>query len=152
MKLKMLNQCFLWRLLNSTDIWLMPSMNPDGFATGKEILWKRNNPLNKYSTILTESPVTETLELRKRLVIWVVWKGREGIESHFIIQCNKCFSIVKSLLVDPGHEGECGGMTGGTPGRENANQIDLNRNFPDQFRDRQVNIKQNFMLLLLWFI
>ena len=75
-------------------------------------------------------------------------QGRERFESHFIIQLDKYFSIVKSLLVDPGHEGECGGMTGGTPGRENANQIDLNRNFPDQFRDGQVNIKQNFMFLL----
>jgi len=50
------------RLLNETDIWLMPSLNPDGFAAGKE--------------------------------------------------------------------GDCDGF-----GRENANNQDLNRNFPDQFRD-----------------
>ena len=55
------------RLVNTTDIWLMPSLNPDGFAAGKE--------------------------------------------------------------------GECDGMYSGGQGRENANHKDLNRDFPDQFRD-----------------
>ena len=55
------------RLVNTTDIWLMPSLNPDGFAAG--------------------------------------------------------------------HEGECDGMYSGGAGRENANRKDLNRDFPDQFRD-----------------
>ncbi len=60
----------LLRLVNSTDIWLMPSLNPDGFAAA--------------------------------------------------------------------HEGDCIGMGSGGVGRENANRVDLNRNFPDQFRDGQV--------------
>ena len=55
------------RLVNTTDLWLMPSLNPDGFAAG--------------------------------------------------------------------HEGECEGMASGGWGRENANRKDLNRDFPDQFRD-----------------
>merc|ERR1719412_1712764 len=55
------------RLVNTTDLWLMPSLNPDGFAAG--------------------------------------------------------------------HEGECDGMYSGGAGRENANRKDLNRDFPDQFRD-----------------
>ena len=55
------------RLVNTTDLWLMPSLNPDGFAAGKE--------------------------------------------------------------------GECDGMYSGGAGRENANHKDLNRDFPDQFRD-----------------
>jgi len=55
------------KLVNTTDLWLMPSLNPDGFAAGKE--------------------------------------------------------------------GDCGGMSSGGVGRENANSKDLNRNFPDQFRD-----------------
>ena len=55
------------RLVNSTDLWLMPSLNPDGFAAGRE--------------------------------------------------------------------GDCGNMQSGGVGRENANGQDLNRNFPDQFRD-----------------
>jgi len=57
------------RLLNSTDLWLMPSLNPDGFAAGTE--------------------------------------------------------------------GDCGSMAGGGIGRHNANDKDLNRNFPDQYRDGQ---------------
>jgi len=55
------------RLVNSTDLWLMPSLNPDGFAAGKE--------------------------------------------------------------------GDCGSMASGGRGRVNANMMDLNRDFPDQFRD-----------------
>jgi len=55
------------RLLNSTDLWFMPSMNPDGFAAGVE--------------------------------------------------------------------GDCGNLQSGGAGRENAHHVDLNRNFPDQFRD-----------------
>ena len=54
-------------LVNNTDLWLMPSLNPDGFAAGKE--------------------------------------------------------------------GQCEGMGSGGAGRENANKKDLNRDFPDQFRD-----------------
>lgn len=54
-------------LLNSTDLWLMPSLNPDGFAAGLE--------------------------------------------------------------------GRCGNMHSAGVGRENARGQDLNRNFPDQFRD-----------------
>jgi len=57
------------RLLNTTDIWLMPSLNPDGFANAKE--------------------------------------------------------------------GDCGNMASAGVGRENANSQDLNRNFPDQYRDGQ---------------
>ena len=56
-----------FRLLNTTDIWLMPTLNPDGFAAGEE--------------------------------------------------------------------GDCGDMQSGGAGRENAHRQDLNRNFPDQFRD-----------------
>ena len=55
------------KLVNSTDLWLMPSLNPDGFAAGRE--------------------------------------------------------------------GDCGNMASGGVGRENANHADLNRDFPDQFRD-----------------
>ena len=55
------------KLVNTTDLWLMPSLNPDGFAAGRE--------------------------------------------------------------------GDCGSMSTGGPGRENANGKDLNRNFPDQFID-----------------
>jgi len=55
------------RLLNTTDVWLMPSLNPDGFAAGRE--------------------------------------------------------------------GDCGNLQSGGVGRENAHGADLNRNFPDQFRD-----------------
>jgi len=55
------------KLVNSTDLWLMPSLNPDGFAAGKE--------------------------------------------------------------------GDCGNMATGGMGRENGNMRDLNRDFPDQFRD-----------------
>ena len=55
------------RLLNTTDLWLMPSLNPDGFAAGEE--------------------------------------------------------------------GKCASMGYGGRGRENALGQDLNRNFPDQFRD-----------------
>jgi len=57
------------RLLNTMDIWLMPSLNPDGFEAGLE--------------------------------------------------------------------GQCDSMASGGRGRENANDKDLNRNFPDQFRDKQ---------------
>ena len=53
--------------VNSTDLWLMPSLNPDGFAAGEE--------------------------------------------------------------------GKCASMGYGGRGRENALGQDLNRNFPDQFRD-----------------
>jgi len=55
------------RLVNSTDLWLMPSLNPDGFAAGQE--------------------------------------------------------------------GDCGSMASGGRGRVNARMMDLNRDFPDQFRD-----------------
>ena len=55
------------RLLNTTDVWLMPSLNPDGFAHGRE--------------------------------------------------------------------GDCGSMASGGVGRETATGVDLNRDFPDQFRD-----------------
>jgi len=55
------------QLVNNTDLWLMPSLNPDGFAAGRE--------------------------------------------------------------------GDCGNMMSGGTGRENANMRDLNRDFPDQFRD-----------------
>lgn len=55
------------RLVNNTDLWLMPSLNPDGFAAGIE--------------------------------------------------------------------GDCIGMGRGGKGRENANRKDLNRDFPDQYRD-----------------
>ena len=55
------------KLLNSTDVWLMPSLNPDGFEAAEE--------------------------------------------------------------------GQCGQQSGGGAGRRNANDRDLNRNFPDQFRD-----------------
>ena len=54
-------------LLNTTDIHLMHSLNPDGFAAGRE--------------------------------------------------------------------GDCGNLNYGGPGRHNANNKDLNRDFPDQFRD-----------------
>ena len=66
------------RLVNTTDLWLMPSLNPDGFAAG--------------------------------------------------------------------HEGECDGMYSGGAGRENANRKDLNRDFPDQFRDghSQVGVLNQF--------
>jgi len=57
------------KLVNTTDLWLMPSLNPDGFAAGEE--------------------------------------------------------------------GDCGNMASGGRGRENANMKDLNRDFPDQFRDGQ---------------
>ena len=56
------------RLLNTTDIWLMPSLNPDGFAAAQE---------------------------------------------------GHCYRRASD----------------GGAGRSNANGIDLNRNFPDQFRD-----------------
>ena len=55
------------KLVNTTDIWLMPSLNPDGFAAAEE--------------------------------------------------------------------GHCYQVSGGGRGRANANQVDLNRNFPDQFHD-----------------
>jgi len=55
------------KLVNTTDLWLMPSLNPDGFAAGQE--------------------------------------------------------------------GDCGSMASGGRGRVNANMADLNRDFPDQFRD-----------------
>lgn len=55
------------KLLNNTDLWLMPSLNPDGFEAGEE--------------------------------------------------------------------GDCGNLQSGGIGRENARRVDLNRNFPDQFRD-----------------
>jgi len=55
------------KLLNSTDLWMMPSLNPDGFAAARE--------------------------------------------------------------------GDCGDMRSGGAGRSNANGRDLNRDFPDQFRD-----------------
>ena len=55
------------RLVNGTDLWLMPSLNPDGFEAAKE---------------------------------------------------GKCYQVA-----------------GGGRGRENANRVDLNRNFPDQFHD-----------------
>ena len=55
------------KLLNSTDLWLMPALNIDGFEMARE--------------------------------------------------------------------GECGNMYSNGVGRENANMKDLNRNFPDQFRD-----------------
>merc|ERR550519_2472518 len=54
-------------LVNNTDLWLMPSLNPDGFAAGIE--------------------------------------------------------------------GQCDGMGNGGKGRANANMKDLNRDFPDQYRD-----------------
>ena len=72
-KIVIKSHILLPRLVNSTDIWLMPSLNPDGFAAA--------------------------------------------------------------------HEGDCIGMSSGGVGRENANQVDLNRNFPDQFRDGQVILK-----------
>jgi carboxypeptidase D len=56
------------KLLNSTDIWLMPSLNPDGFEAASE--------------------------------------------------------------------GHCYQTDDGGTGRPNANKVDLNRNFPDQFHDR----------------
>ena len=34
-------------------------------------------------------------------------------------------------------EGDCGNMASAGVGRENANSQDLNRNFPDQYRDGQ---------------
>ena len=61
------------QLLNSTDIWLMPSMNPDGFETAKE---GACDPM--YAPLWQQQAPT---------------------------------------------------------GRENAHNQDLNRNFPDQFRD-----------------
>ena len=57
----------LTKLVNTTDIWLMPSLNPDGFAAAEE--------------------------------------------------------------------GHCYQVSGGGRGRANANNKDLNRNFPDQFHD-----------------
>lgn len=56
------------RLVNNTDIWLMPSLNPDGFAAAEE--------------------------------------------------------------------GHCYQVYDGGRGRPNANKVDLNRNFPDQFHDK----------------
>ena len=63
------------RLLNTTDIWLMPSLNPDGFAAAQE---------------------------------------------------GHCYRRASN---------------GGT-GRSNANGVDLNRNFPDQFRDDEQSLMQ----------
>lgn len=63
------------RLLNTTDIWLMPSLNPDGFAAAQE---------------------------------------------------GHCYRRASN---------------GGT-GRSNANGVDLNRNFPDQFRDDEQSLAQ----------
>ena len=61
------------RLLNTTDIWLMPSLNPDGFAAAQE---------------------------------------------------GHCYRRASD---------------GGT-GRSNANGVDLNRNFPDQYRDNEASL------------
>ena len=36
-----------------------------------------------------------------------------------------------------GQEGDCGNLQSGGAGRENAHRQDLNRNFPDQYRDGQ---------------
>jgi carboxypeptidase D len=55
------------KLVNATDLWLMPSLNPDGFERARE--------------------------------------------------------------------GNCYQVNGGGVGRANANNVDLNRNFPDQFHD-----------------
>ena len=43
-------------------------------------------------------------------------------------------------------EGDCGDMQSGGEGRENANRVDLNRNFPDQFRDGSTEASSFFFI------
>ncbi len=57
--------------------------------------------------------------------------GSSGYTLYIIQPCYwgpiRCLPVVK--------EGDCGNMASGGSGRENAHGTDLNRNFPDQFRD-----------------
>ena len=74
------------QLINTTDIWLMPSLNPDG----------------------------KTFYGRFNMILWNNW-------------------IYNLIGFEMSREGQC--YIRVNTGRNNANDVDLNRNFPDQFHD-----------------